>query len=436
MNAEAVDVLKRTHYSYLGALNYDAVGRIASDYGRLSPAACMLIHIVGPYYMSNLGSISSEVAPFSKVVDGKLYIRLSNDWLLARLSYFNFNSESTVTKAAKELEDIGIFDVLREKDPATGHNRKYYAVTAKGIDICNFPSESDNVPGDGDDEPAHPDEEEEWEPSVDLREFTTCMEVLCKDTYKYEFFKAGHKPMKYMQRLDVYLSEIKAGTFSKNHKFDKPELPKMTMRELADLASKVDTHRKSNLSEVFIMLKAGNKEHSPILEYYSAAHPVPVLATDRHVQIAKETNSDAIRQLNEMHDPEIKSDDLGIMEMLYRIDKYYYDEDVQASIEKFNSERHTNIVYAKKMVFFKWYIMAYRDYRDMYKRWGRDPKYHTLDEWLAQTNLKDDWKGSVWWYFIKYVYETEHVWLTDRRPLADSVEKFVEEQRQRKLRGD
>jgi hypothetical protein len=428
---EFAETLKNTIYVSVSKIICKAYKEFFGEEKTFTPTQYIVFSIISPFLLANM--IPGKDLPYVKNVKGVWYIGITNKWILSRTVFAGISSMPAVIHALSDLQKMGLFDVYYESS-GNCFNYKYYHLTDLGRGLIQPPNTDvpSSIAAKDDDSSV-----DKWIPSDDLKSFVKEMYNVCGDGYKYSFVKTDGSPVKYMQNLDKYLQQIKVGTFAADNKQEYPELPKMGIKELANIAGHVTIYSKgtANLADIFIKYNR-NKCTSPILAYYNALHPEAIKYNDAHINEALKRNPDFIRQVKEISDTDIHEDNKSILEMLYKVTDYFYDDSVQKSIEQFNKQNHTELNYGMKVVFFKWYLMAYREYRDFYKKWGKEPKYHTIDEWIACTNIRDNWKGSVWWYFIKYVYEIHHVWLVDRQSMADDIKKVVEEQRQRKLGGD
>jgi len=430
MDIPKANYMGRTPYFNMGMINCRAYQEFFGEEKSFTPATFIIFNIVISFYINNLQYQSPKVKEFTKVIDNKLFLGITNKWILAHAVYAGITSPTTIITAMKEIESSGLVEVSFEQDEEIRFNYKYYHFTDTAVNMARYSPDKDEMP-------VKDETYKEWQPSNDTRVFVAEMQRICGDKYHYDFKKDTGVPYKYMIKLDECIYLLKKQTYVSRYKFGGEELPVMSMKELADIAGKVTLYSKgsTNLRDIFLFFRNG-KYTSPFVEYYKKMHPDVLKSTATHIQYAIEQNPYLPDLLKPIEDTVINMNNKSMLEMLYRFTNYYGDVDVQKSIEEFNKHNHTDINYQKKIVFFKWYLEAYKEYEDYFKQSGKDPKYHSLDEWMSCTNIKDDRIGSVWWRYISFVYKREHCWLVDRQVVADSIIKSIDEQEYRSSYDD
>ena len=105
-------------------------------------------------------------------------------------------------------------------------------------------------------------------------------------------------------------------------------------------------------------------------------------------------------------------------------DKIYdfYDDVTMKSLENVGKEMRLG----QRKAFTKFWIEAFLDYNDSMKKYKRDSKWATFDEWIASTIVGDSHRMTPWYITMQYVYRIRGWCVTENKTAFASIKQYVE----------
>ena len=422
---DAKKLLKGTKYIYNGSINMEVYDAFMSAGKEISGVAVQTLLWLIPYYNTKTSSSWAQDDAYLEKTGNLTYLFATNTWISAHMFPVGIRSSPTITKVMQELENLGMIKVMwKTNSKVVGGRIKGYAPTRLGFSLIYVPTavEVQDV--------LDATVEEEWKPSAYLQTFINGVKAKCGNKYRYTFYKKDGKPIQYMVRADKYLKQLMEGTFITANKLGSVELPKLTLEEIINVVeiTTVYTNGSPNIGDIFYLY---HRKISPFLAYYKSINPDPIASDPSHVEKAKRNNPHLLEHIKNIKDPELCNENNGMWEMAYRFDNYFNDKSVVDSISQFNKTKNSVFVVGKREVFIKWYIQTYVEYAENYKNWGKTPKYGSLSEWFAHTVVHDNVKWSVWYRFVRWAYENQHMWLTDNPVMVNNILADIDKQQNR-----
>jgi hypothetical protein len=420
------------HHVDLGVFNLQTLEKLSPDKAFTTTEWAVFV-LIGNFLKQQSLCPSEAVKPFAQKKGAVWAISLSNKWILDRSVMFGTTSPQTIYRAVSGLERKGYLTTYTTRNANTGWMHKYYLLTEQGSSVLT-PVVSSYDETDASD-PPEKEEADKWEPSADLLVFLKKLKPICGSAYKYDVYKPNGDPMGYMKKTDDYIKQLISGEFVTKNSIEGNEIPKMTLDDIVQIASKVTLYTKGthNIGEIFTTY---NKTTSPFVSYYKQMHPDTIVYNEGHIADLLVKNPHIKDTIDEIHDSEVSSENKSVMEMCARMTDYFYDDVVLSGIAAVNKKHLTNINIDAKMVWCKWYFAAYKEYRDFFARKGKEPKYHTVDEWISATSIGNASAYGIWWRFIRYVYQQNHIWLTDAENVVDNIIDYETKARERSLGGE
>lgn len=271
---------------------------------------------------------------------------------------------------------------------------------------------------------------EEWIPSDDLKKFREGFYEKNNDYVASEFFKKDGSPTKYWQDIETYIQALKEGTFISQfgERFtDKvKELPPLSLSEIIDIAASVRTPKedgKPNVKEIFTVFDG--KFSRFVNKYYKEKPALPDLDPAK------------VAKWRENY-PYIDQEGYGLTQLYGKIkgltkewdwayyiaDKVesFYDDDQMASLKDMGKTMLPN----QKKAFVKLWLEAYKGYQEQCKKWKKEPKWETLEEWVADTKVGESRIMSPWYLTAAHIYRTRGWWIIDSKSAQEAIKKFIE----------
>lgn len=378
-------------------------------------------------------------------IDGAIYYWLNYSMAVSRLWILGITTTQRVSElfagmcgTGKEcVENKPYFFTAYKSRTQTGI-KTYFAPTKLFYQIINPSGITIRTPMDDVFIPSESQQEEEWIPSDDLKKFREGFYEKNNDYVISEFFKKDGSPTKYWQDIEKYINALKEGTFISQfgERFTEKvkEIPAMTLHEVIDIAASVRTPKedgKPNVKEIFTVFDG--KFSRFVNKYYKDKPSLPELDP---VKVAK---------WREAY-PYIDQEGYGLTQLYGKIkgltkewdwayyiaDKVenFYDDDQMASLKDLGKTMTSN----QRKAFVKLWLEAYRGYQEQCKKFRKDPKWETLEEWVADTKVGESKIMSPWYLTAAHIYRTRGWWIIDSKSAQEAIKKFIENSN--KNRGD
>jgi hypothetical protein len=271
---------------------------------------------------------------------------------------------------------------------------------------------------------------EDWKPSANLVKFRKELFEKTNEYAQTDFFNASGVPTKYWFYVDGYIDALIKGEFvarfGKHFTKKVKELPAMSFDELVAIAASVKVLKskgKPNVNDIFWVY--GGKFSRFVNKYYKDKPSLPELDP---VKVAK---------WREAY-PYIDQEGYGLTQLYGKIkgltkewdwayyiaDKVenFYDDDQMASLKDLGKTMTSN----QRKAFVKLWLEAYRGYLEQCKKWKKDPKWETLEEWVADTKVGESRIMSPWYLTAAYIYRTRGWWIIDSKSAQEAIKKFIE----------
>lgn len=346
-------------------------------------------------------------------------------------------SSRRIDTARAELIKAGLISETQEEYPVKIYYKLNISVLESYLDKL---AEKGFVSIECEAEPVKPvakpidkDIPEGWEPSENLITFKNAIYERTTDYAVSNFYNADGTPIKYWYFVDGYIDALLRGEFVARFgkHFTKPvkELPPLSLPEIIDtaVATKIlKSKGKPNINDIFWVY--GGKFSRFVNKYYQNK---PCLVDLNPSDIAKyreiysfiedkDTDSYSVLQ----YASKVK----GLTERMdycyYITDKIYsfYDDSTMASLKNVGKE----MAIGQRKSFTKFWVAAFIDYNERMKKFKKESKWATFDEWIAATKVGDSHAMTPWYVVMEYVYRMRGWCMTENKTAFASIKKYVE----------